>query len=243
MKKQEKEMNSMIQRMKAAVGEKPFIAWERAKDRIFPKLINTQKNRERISTMAHREILDLTVVYDIELRKDEDFRIALPVTKDMFQRWEIAEEELFETAFRNLEEKNGLLFEDIYTVQMRVLEEISVSDDENVIIPDEFSPVTPEMAENAGFLIYILTSSDKRYGAAFLALPSALREISKTLQDDFLILPSSVHEVLVMKKSAGKDAKELAEIVRSVNRMCVSEEEQLSDHVYCYEQNALRIAA
>lgn len=240
----EKEEAIYIEIIRTEKGEVPFIPWEGAKSRVFPKLVNTQRNLEMISGMAHREILDLTVVYDIELMKNDAFRMALPVTKDIFRRWEITEDELFETAFCNMEEKNGPVIEDFYTAQLRVLRMIGIGDDDKsrMILKGFFLGESPvQDAKESPF--YILNSSDYRCGAVFLASPSALKSVAEIIEDDFLLLPSSVHEVLILRKQDGFDLNDLAGIVRSVNRACVPEEDQLSDHVYCYEKGELRIIA
>ena len=54
------------------------------------------------------------------------------------------------------------------------------------------------------------------------------------MQGDLLILPSSVHEVLVIPDAGWDDYEELNAMVRAVNRDMVSKEEQLSDHIYRY---------
>ena len=70
-----------------------------------------------------------------------------------------------------------------------------------------------------------------------------LREngILKTEEKDLFILPSSIHEVLVLADQLEMSASGLKEIVMSVNRNTVEAQEFLSDHVYRYIRSEDRI--
>ena len=67
--------------------------------------------------------------------------------------------------------------------------------------------------------------------------------LAQELGSDLYILPSSIHEILLLPVSAGKP-EELAEIVKEVNRTQVQPEERLSDSVYLYDRKSgeIRIA-
>ena len=56
------------------------------------------------------------------------------------------------------------------------------------------------------------------------------------MKGDFIVLPSSVHEVIVLDAKNGMKYKDLASIVQDVNASEVSAEEFLSDHVYVYNR-------
>ena len=52
---------------------------------------------------------------------------------------------------------------------------------------------------------------------------------------DFFILPSSIHELLVVPKQDGMELSDLEAMVKEVNATQVAPEEKLSDHVYEYD--------
>lgn len=54
------------------------------------------------------------------------------------------------------------------------------------------------------------------------------------MQDDFYILPSSVHEVLLVKQNQ-MSVEELEDMVKTVNASAVALQDRLSDHVYKYD--------
>ena len=51
---------------------------------------------------------------------------------------------------------------------------------------------------------------------------------------DYYVLPSSVHEVMIVPDDGGFDSGELEEMVREINATQVAPEEVLSDHIYYY---------
>lgn len=68
-----------------------------------------------------------------------------------------------------------------------------------------------------------------------------LRKASDQLGGDLVILPSSIHEVLLAPWISKTDSRAMKEIVRRVNETEVPDEEQLSDHVYWYIRSEDRI--
>ena len=86
-----------------------------------------------------------------------------------------------------------------------------------------------------------MTNSKGINGASVIIYPKILKEISEMIGGDFYILPSSIHEVLVIKDNGDKENDELEKMVREVNESCVLPEEVLSDHVYHYSEESDRI--
>ena len=85
-------------------------------------------------------------------------------------------------------------------------------------------------------MMYILSNEDKLNGAAMLLNDKVMDDISEKLGgQDFYILPSSVHEVLIVPKTEEADLKTLENMVQEVNATQVAPEERLSDHVYAYD--------
>lgn len=81
--------------------------------------------------------------------------------------------------------------------------------------------------------MYILSNKPMLYGAAGILDTRMIRDMAKGR--DCFILPSSVHETIILLASDGLDQKELDSTVAEVNRTCVEEEERLTDHSYYYD--------
>ena len=82
----------------------------------------------------------------------------------------------------------------------------------------------------------VLTTRGAVNGAGVIFCDSVLRKIWQKI-GDFYILPSSVHEVIVVPVSGGIDRVELTEMVRTINATEVAPEDRLSDQVYLYDRN------
>lgn len=92
--------------------------------------------------------------------------------------------------------------------------------------------------------MYVLTGKDKKYGASLIANRELMQTIRESLGEDYYILPSSTHEILILPQSKAPDPQELKAMVMEVNRSAVEPEEFLSDNVYKYResQKAIELA-
>ena len=90
--------------------------------------------------------------------------------------------------------------------------------------------------------MYVLTNLLKRYGAAALLYPGTLKKAGEALGSDFAILPSSIHEVILLPGEFGrKDLENFADMVRYVNREHVEDCDVLDDTVYFYKRDGDRL--
>ena len=98
---------------------------------------------------------------------------------------------------------------------------------------------------NAGMLL-VASNEQKHYGANIIADKNMMEKISQVINDDMYILPSSVHELLILPKENAKDLgmtpKALGEMVREVNRTQVEPKERLANHVYEYNRDTKELA-
>lgn len=87
-----------------------------------------------------------------------------------------------------------------------------------------------------GDMLFVLTNTAKYMGAGVIYCDEVLKVIHKKL-GDFFILPSSIHEVIIVPANNGMSKTELAEMVKSINAGVVLEDEQLSDEAFLYDGN------
>ena len=83
--------------------------------------------------------------------------------------------------------------------------------------------------------MFVATVPDKIHGAGVIAYPDFMEQASEKLGGDFYILPSSLHEVLLVKDNCDMSLHELKQMVQEVNETQVSPEEKLTDNVYHYD--------
>ena len=84
-------------------------------------------------------------------------------------------------------------------------------------------------------VLTVLTTQSMVHGAAAVFIPEVMEQISKKMPEGFFILPSSIHEVMVLPKTLGASIEALDEMVSSINEMQVDPEDQLSDFAHVYD--------
>lgn len=81
----------------------------------------------------------------------------------------------------------------------------------------------------------VVTNEQGIHGAVAMLDDAVLHTVAEHFGDNLHILPSSIHEILVVKAEEGRE-KELAEMVADINQAEVPLGERLSDNVYFYDR-------
>ena len=81
----------------------------------------------------------------------------------------------------------------------------------------------------------MLSNHLRSFGAAAVLYPGRLEEVGSYLGEDFYVLPSSVHEMIVVRKSAASGKDFLSAMVTEINMTQVDREEVLSNQAYYYD--------
>ena len=192
-----------------------FGEFEQANENIYFKLINAKKNGDLLQEIPHRRIHDLALVY-FYLVEDERFdgKGTILVRNEMMERWNITENDLYDVAMINSKSK-------------RKAELISMKDILNDMAGEEI--LTDEIS------MYVLSNESRIFGAAVLIYEGYMKEVYNIIQNNFYILPSSIHELILIPDNNQISAQSLLEMVTSVNSTEVDEEEILADSVYYYD--------
>ena len=171
----------------------------------------------------------MAVVYYVQVRITEDTGGTILIYNNHMESWEQNEETLYQTAMENMRADGETVFVDMETLIKEIYPDIKI----------------PSETETQETKMYILTNSRKNYGASELLDKSTLHMIADEVGDGFIVLPSSVHELIVLRPRKSEEYERLAYMVQQVNDTEVSEEERLSYHVYVYrrDKDALQIAA
>lgn len=145
--------------------------------------------------------------------------------------WEQEEENLYETAIANMRADGEPYFKNFEDIIRRMAMACIGLEEEPEQKPD--------------ISMYILTNRCRQFGAAEILSKSVMRSIAEQIGDKFVVLPSSLHEVVVLKAGKKTSYEKFADMLKEVNATQLSEEERLSDHVYVYSRNeeTLKIAA
>ncbi len=82
--------------------------------------------------------------------------------------------------------------------------------------------------------IYVLTNKNGMFGAAGMLFEEALKMAASKAGGDFYLIPSSIHECLIIPAREGEDWKTLKSILTQINYEIVAEEDILSYSIYKY---------
>ena len=146
--------------------------------------------------------------------------MTVPISDKLMQSWGIAEDVLFTAA------KNGMSNFTPVTIKSMTETLIEMCGEEQF----ELMEVPTEADE----MMYIMSNTENVNGAAAIIDPNNMDLARSYMQDDFYILPSSVHEVLLVKQNQ-MSVEELEDMVKTVNASAVALQDRLSDHVYKYD--------
>ena len=193
--------------------------YEIVKDYIFPKLVNLEKNSIRLQDAPYTQREDLAVTYNIKVAGDSHSMGSVMITNILMEEYGVTPEELHALAMEN------------------VIVEVSASQlsEQEGISFEEAKEHVREMLPPGGTEIYCLSNESKLNGAVSIISENVQKMVAEQVGGDYYVLPSSVHELMIVPKSLGMNFGELEEMVSSVNAACVRDDEVLSNHVYQYD--------
>ena len=87
------------------------------------------------------------------------------------------------------------------------------------------------------FPMFVLSNTGNHNGAAAVCYKDVLERFSQKIKDDLVVLPSSVHEIMLLPLQKSNNIESLREMVCDVNRTMLDQSEFLSDNVYLYSRN------
>ena len=85
---------------------------------------------------------------------------------------------------------------------------------------------------------YVLTNTSGVNGAVCMLYPNVLKHFSEGIEQDVVILPSSIHEVLLLADEEGISYDELSQMVAQINTSEVLPQDRLSNQVYRYSRKS-----
>ena len=211
--------------------------YEATKDKIVPRIVNRDSNEERLKDMPHTKMGDLAVTYHVDLGSAEDGQMSVAISNQMMEKYGVSVEDLHEQACANMETLTPTQFKSMADTLMEIM------------VPDyaEMSEEEREQTKSEMGLsgagedgMFVISNSSKTFGAAALLDSETMDKIEQQI-GEFYILPSSVHECILVPKSQEMDLSTLENMVQEVNATQVAPNEVLSDHVYAYDSETKEI--
>lgn len=212
--------------MNGAAGIMESLKKENILKKVVYRLINREKNREKLAYVPHRDFLDLAVVYCMEENKAGGLQYSVMLDDALCYSLGISLAELEEASEQNTQARGFTVqtMDDI--IRQSVSEDMGATPSETLGVSMRV-PARPDM--------WVFTSISKAYGAPILLYQKYFEDVAVGLNDDLYIMPSSIHE-LVCIPAAGVNPGDLRTIVREINSTQVAVEDVLSNNVYLYRK-------
>ena len=193
-----------------------FDDFESIKERLFIKLINREKNIEFLNDAPFEEFLDLAIVAYVRIYDRKIGNGLVMVRNEHLNIWGQDAETVINAAKMNTHDHEDYNITHIVDVLDVAGHDMHISEKDRAELP-----------------MYVATNRGMTYGAAVLTMKDKLREFADVLGGDYIIIPSSVNE-LILIRSGQSNTRELDMMIREVNETELRPDEILADHAYMY---------
>lgn len=204
--------------------------FEELKDSLTVKVVNTENNKDYLADKPTEQIEDMSVVFAAVVKETDEGRMTLPITNEIMESMGVDQQQLKETALANISDQD-YSFKSMRDVLVGMMFPEGIPENDPMV--DLMLP-----PEDAGTQMYVLSNTQNVNGASEILNQKAMDEIAEKLGGDFIVLPSSVHETIILPIDQGMDSNELEGMVQQINAGVVSDEDKLSDHVFQYDSES-----
>lgn len=203
-----------------------FTDYDRMKGSLAMEVVSKERNAELLETVPHKDIEDMSVVYRFVVGDSAAGTGTILVTNQMLENYGITAQQLHEDAVKNAPEVRPLVIEGMAEV---LAKQMGVEDLEMLGLN-----IPPEQEQ-----MFVASVEGNVHGAGVIAYEDFMDKASERVGgQSFFILPSSIHELLIIPDNGKFDLKSLENMVKEVNATTVDPADQLTDSVYHYDAQA-----
>jgi len=211
----------------AGINEEELLSTDYFMSNVIIEAVNSEKNHDMLLHAPYKQIKgfnDIVLVGRLEVELPDDSRGTVLVTEDILQRVGVSAKEMFDVARENSEQKHPVKI----TTMAEVMSELTG-------MPEFLLEDVPPQ--------YVVTNHDYLKGASVIGYDGIFDKIRETVGEDFYMLPSSVHEIIVIPKSfCSENELDLNSMVCEVNATVLDEKDFLSDNVFSYNSNTRSVS-
>lgn len=211
--------------------------FEEVKSRLTLKLLDVRNN---LSYMNGKPYIDvgngLALIAVINCERSITSEWAISVTNDLLDIMDVDKETLLTEAMKNTQELEPAELVSLTEFFMRT---VQMGERSTNLLEEE---MPDEIRESNG--AYCLSNRSKCQGAAALFYPGVMDRISEVISSGYYVIPSSIHELIIVPDNSRVKAEDLACLLDEGNRSVVEREDILSYNIFHYDRDKsqLRIA-
>ncbi len=200
-----------------------FKKYDMVRPTIAFKLINREKNKRLLEEVPYFKYLDLAIVFYSIISTQTISRATTLIRNEHLQMWGISNTYLLADAVENTSDLLPHRLLSLNEMMKEIMEEAGIFTDE----------ITDSIYED-DMDIYVLTNDIRSNGAICIMYDDVLKDFAREKDADLIIIPSSVHEVIIIPKRSDMSNKRINQMVKLVNDETLEGYEVLSDHIYIY---------
>lgn len=213
-----------------------FLNFSKVKERIVYKIINKEKNKKLLRDVPYVSFLDLAVVFYVLVEKTQEGTATALIHHSHMASWGVGTEDLFKLATANTKRLFSPEIKSMRQIMREMLVERLLDDTLEEFSAEELDEIFGMEDAEDEFPMYVLSNDSKLNGSATILYEGVLSKFADEQKSDLWLLPSSVHEWILIPAKVYRSAKELTEMVQEVNKTQLAVGEMLSDHAYYYNR-------
>lgn len=223
---------SLGKKKNPSVDMRQFLNYENIKGSIVYKLVNTERNRELLEDIPHRDFLDLSIIFQCMLAGASCEAASILIHNVHMKLWDVTVDDLFGAAKENTPRLMGCELMSMGDVICEIMQAETPEDYDRDACMSEFKDYVP---------MYVLSNRYRIEGAACILYTGLLSDICDQLESSFYIIPSSIHEILILPADNTDKSEEIRAMIQEVNNTQVAAEEILSYSLYFYDREGHRL--
>lgn len=236
----ENTLEKMMEEVAEVIRESPerfdmerLLDYEQAKQKLFMKVSSAEKNADVLEHAPHVLKEDLAITFHIMLDQNEQGTATTMITEQIMESYGVDTERLYQDALLNSPLICPVQIENL----SETLGKMMIADMKSAGTPPELiQEMEKDLKESSKEdPMTIVTNDRSTDGASAIFYPGVMDLVGEKMKGDYFIIPSSVHETLVVPDDGTIAFQELKDMVMDVNHTQVKPEEQLSDQVYHYD--------
>lgn len=201
------------------------LEYDEIKDKVIVQLVDAEINKERLKEVVYKPIENgYVLVPFIVVKEDDRGSMRAAISKEMAKDFDYDMDILMEKAVANTVERYAPIF-----MGMTAMFGLKYS-------PEMMNPMREDFEIDQHLGMYILSNTKQSEGATALIYPDVTKRIGDILGDNYYVLPSSLHEVIIVPESTNLTLNELQKMVKEANRTVVENSDILSDRVLYFDR-------
>lgn len=227
------EIAEVIQQTPETFDIGQIMDYDRVKKNLFMKVSAAEKNVDVLEHAPHIRKEDLAITFHIMLDQSDKGTATTMINDNMMEAYGIDLDQLYQDALLNSPVICPAQIENMGEALSRMMVEDMKSAGAPLEVIQEMEKDLEESNKNNPMTI--ITNDRLVDGASAIFYPGVMDLVGERMKGDYFILPSSVHETLVVPDDGRVSLQELTDMVKEVNMTQVNPEDQLTDQVYHYD--------